>query len=144
MYDIMQFPWTYGKFIADLEKAINDELAAVEFYTRLMEMAPSSEAREFIEHARDDEKKHYRVLSRLYISLTGRQPTVRQPVVTVISFCEGVKEALKDELEAAEMYRDMYLSTRNPQIRDILFETMTDEMEHATRFTFVYYLADCE
>jgi len=42
------------------------------------------------------------------------------------------------------MYRDMLLATSNMQIRDIFFEAMTDEMEHATRFTFVYSLADCE
>lgn len=133
----------YNQFIIDLEMAINDEAEAAAFYTRLMEIAPCEEAREFIRHARDDEREHFRMFSDLFTALTGRQPLVRQPVVNTPEFCEGVKEALKGELEAAHLYRDMYLSTSSSHIRDILFEAMTDEMEHATRFNFVYAASDC-
>ena len=41
------------------------------------------------------------------------------------------------------MYREMLLATTDMKIRETLFVAMTDEMEHATRFTFVYSMADC-
>jgi len=134
----------YHKFISDVQEAINDEYGAVIFYGDLMKKAPCPEARMFIKHARDDEEKHYRMLCRLYYALTGQAPEVKPPTVPEYGFCKGVMEALKDELMAAEMYREMLLSTTDMRIRDILFEIMTDETEHATRFTFVYSLADCE
>lgn len=134
----------YNKFIADVQIAINNEITAVEFYTKLMDMAPCADAKNQIEHPRDDEMKHYRMLCQLYMALTGYQPAVQKSITNVTDFCSGIEEALNDELSAAESYRDMYLNTSNMSIRDILFEIMTDEMEHATRFSFVYSLADCE
>ncbi len=133
----------FRKFIMDLQMAINGEVKAAEFYTRLMEIAPNEEAKMFIRLARDDELKHYRMFYQLYVSLTGQQPVVQKPVIRVTTYCEGLKTALKDELEAAELYRDMYLSTTNMRVRDIMFEAMTDEMEHATRFVYLIQQAGC-
>jgi len=133
----------FNKFIMDLQTAINGESEAIEFYNKLLEIAPCEEARDFIRHIRDDEMKHYRMFTQLYISLCGRPPVVMEPQVRVTEFCRDVKKAVKDELEAAELYRSMLLSTTNMRIRDIMFETMTDEMEHATRLTFIYSMSDC-
>lgn len=133
----------YNKFIMDLQTAITNETIAAAFYTALMEIAPFEDARDFIRHARDDERKHYRMFFNLYVALTGRHPIVTQPVIQIPQFCEGVKNSIKDELEAADMYREMYLSTTNTRIRDILFEAMNDEMEHAIRFNWIYSASDC-
>ncbi len=92
----------------------------------------------FVTHAKDDEVQHFRLLSRLYVRLTGREPAIQTPTTTFSSYREGVALAFRQELEAAELYRDMYLQTRVPNIRDVLFRIMTDEMEHAQRFTFMY------
>ncbi len=133
----------FNKFISDLATAINDEYEAAKFYTELAAIAPCEEARDFILHARDDEKKHYSMFCRLYLELTGRQPVVSEPNIQMPAFCTGVMKSVKDELEAAEMYREMLLATTSMRVRDIMFVAMTDEMEHATRFTFVYSMADC-
>jgi len=138
----MMFP-DFNKFICDLATAINNEYEAVKFYTELAAIAPCEAARDFIIHARDDEKKHYSMFCRLYLELTGRQHVVAEPHIKTPGFCTGVMESVKDELEAADMYREMLLSTTSMKVRDIMFEAMTDEMEHATRFTFVYSMADC-
>ena len=128
----------YYKFLQDIEAALADEKAAAKFYEMLMAMAPTNWQKEQIKHARDDEIKHYHMLHQLYLNLTGREPKVKEKEVKVTNYLEGLKEAFNDELEAAEFYRRMMLSTYNQYIRDILFEIMTDEMEHASRFTFVY------
>lgn len=126
-----------NKFISQLTGAINDEASAVMFYDKLEEMAPS-QYRDFVTHAKNDEMEHVRLFSKLYRRLTGYQPSVQAETTQFSSYKEGLEIAFRGELEAAELYRDMYLSTRVPNIRDILFKTMTDEMEHAQRFNFLY------
>ncbi|ADG83439.1 hypothetical protein Tfer_1284 [Thermincola ferriacetica] len=128
----------FGKFLRDVEKAANDEAQAALFYTQLMDMAEKEFDKEQIKHARDDERKHLCQLRRLYYSLTGRYPAVEEPVPTETTYKAGLRKAFQDELEAAEFYRAMLLATRDMHIRDLLFEIMIDEMEHADRFSFIY------
>lgn len=127
-------------FIAKLTGAINDQASAIKFYGALEGLAPSS-YRDFVTHAKNDEMLHLRLLSKLYRRLTGHRPTVQTKTTEFSGYKEGLEIAFRDELEAAELYRDMYLSTRIPEVRDVLFRTMTDEMEHAQRFNFLYTLA---
>lgn len=127
-------------FISQLAGAINDQAGAVLFYDKLEEMAPS-QYRDFVTHAKNDEMEHVRLFRKLYRRLTGYQPSVQAETTQFSSYKEGIDIAFRRELEAAELYRDMYLSTRVPKIRDTLFKTMTDEMEHAQRFNFLFTLS---
>lgn len=125
------------KWLRDLEQAIADEAEAAEFYRYLEGITPNAEARELIHHATKDEISHHRMLSGLYMRLTGRQPAMTRPVIEKADFGAGVYKAFKDELEAAEHYKGMLLSTHNMAIRDMMFDIMMDEMEHADRFTMI-------
>ncbi len=124
-------------FISQLAGAINDQASAVMFYEKLEEMVPN-QYRDFVTHAKNDEMDHVRLFGKLYWRLTGYQPSIQATTTQFSSYREGLEIAFRRELEAAELYRDMYLSTRVLKIRDILFKTMTDEMEHAQRFNFLY------
>jgi rubrerythrin len=128
----------YYQFIYDLQQAIQGELEAIPYYQALLELAPAAD-REDIRHIREDEERHAQTLSQLYSELTGRPPVtfpVEEPDLS--SYLQGLREAVRDELEAAEQYRDLYLGTLNHRIRDMLFEIMSDEQEHATRLTLLY------
>lgn len=129
----------------ELPKFLNDQATAVKFYTDLMEEAREAglgeRAIDFIKHAREDEQKHVRLFSNLYRALTGRTYEPRAREVRYENLLEGLAMAVGDELEAAEEYRTIYLREGNRQVRATFFEAMTDEMEHATRFTFVRQLA---
>jgi rubrerythrin len=94
--------------------------------------------RDWVTIAHNDEIKHLGMTTCLYGKLTGREPRITVTEIPLINFKEGVRVALSNELDAAEFYRDMYLATRDPEIRDIFFELMTDELEHSTRFAFIY------
>jgi rubrerythrin len=128
----------FDMFVADLRRAINDEATAIRFYGVLEGMAPEP-YRDFVTHARKDEEDHLRMFRKLYRKLTGHDASVQADVIRFSSYREGIEMAFRNELEAAELYRDMYLSTRIPKVRDVLFKTMTDEMEHAQRFSFLYF-----
>ncbi|GAW94199.1 ferritin-like domain-containing protein [Calderihabitans maritimus] len=131
----------FQEFVNNLQKAIKDEAMAIEMYEQMLKMAPA-EHKKHIRHALEDERKHYQMFTDLYQFLTGMKPMITVPPVHVECYEEAVEEAFQRELEAAELYRDMMLSTSDYQVRDIMFEAMTDEMEHATRFAFIY--ADLE
>ncbi|MDI3535179.1 MAG: hypothetical protein PWQ82_1544 [Thermosediminibacterales bacterium] len=133
----------YYEFINNVQRAIVDEIEAAKFYRELKKMAPSELHTENIQHAIDDEVKHRNMLTQLYMALTGRPPMVMgapSSSCNIISeeYREGLLKAFHDELEAAEFYRSMLFSTTSTPIRDILFEIMTDEMEHADRFELLY------
>lgn len=130
----------YSGFLSNLRTAINDEAFAVRFYQQLMDMAPDSKQRDFIKHAHEEEITHFKMFTDLYQRLTGDEATVKVTESTVTDYKAGILDAFERELEAADLYQEMYLSVQSPEIRDIFFKAMTDEMEHATRFSFLYNL----
>lgn len=120
-----------------LEGFLRDQAAAQRFYRSLEESTELPFAKEALRHAREDEVKHYRMLSGLYREVTGRpyQAPPPTPPATYASLREGLVAAIRDELGAYEAYRDQYLKASDPNIRDLFFELMTDEIEHAVRFS---------
>ncbi len=120
--------------IEEVHRASRGELEAAAFYEQLAAMAPNEWERSQIMHALEDERTHFRLLSALYGRLTGT-PLAPTPVqVQVPDYRTALRQALDDELEAAEMYRQMRASVMERSLRDMFFRLQTDEMEHASRF----------
>lgn len=128
----------YGRFISDLTRAINSEATAIHFYAELMGSAENEVQRSYIEHAYRDEEKHLKMFTYLYRKLTGKQPMISRDKVNYATYLAGIEKAFDSELDAVELYRNMYLAVRLPKVRDVLFRALTDEMEHAQRFNFIY------
>src|SRR5690242_6481033 len=122
----------------NLLKAIQSEYEAIEYYRKLHQMTPDHQNAELIHGIYNDEVKHYTNFSHLYFQMTNNKPTVRDVVISIPNFVEGVKKAILDELTAYEFYRDIYLGARNDTIRNTFFEAFTDENEHASKFNFMY------
>ncbi len=120
--------------------AMEGESGAIDFYTRLATMAPNKMAKDVVEHALNDEKKHLEAFVELYKALTGKTPKYKTPRTKFSNFKEGVWVAYNDELEAYETYRDDYLLSNDQMIRDTFFLAMTDEIEHAMRFGLLYQM----
>jgi rubrerythrin len=127
----------YRKIIDMILHGIKGEATAVQFYQQLAKKALSERAREDVLHALEDEKIHLKQFVDLYVMLTGKRPVYKAEEVSFNTFKEGLELARKDELEAYEDYRDAYLATRDQMIRDVFFLAMTDEIEHALRFSFL-------
>jgi len=124
--------------LRNLFKAIVDEATAAEFYSRLLRETPDELHREFVQHAYEDEMKHLHAFTKLYIYLTGQQPQYQIQPVQFENYKAGILRALKDELEAAEFYRDVQLSSTDTLVRDTFYLAMVDEMEHSTKFGVLY------
>ena len=128
----------YPQFIKDLEAALVDEKSAALFYEELYNIAPTETAKYSLKIAMEDERNHYKQLKKLYIQLTGRKPKIKAVPIEYHHFYDGLKKAFLDQVEAYEFYKEMYLSTDCPTVRDILYSIQHDEMEHATLFNWVH------
>ncbi|MGE5484208.1 MAG: ferritin family protein [Ignavibacteriales bacterium] len=134
-------PW--HTLISDILTAIRGEAEAIQMYTRLLGMAQTEEDRTNLQHILNDERKHYAAFTRVYAMLTGMQsPPVQAPSPAFRTYAEGLKEAYYDELEAAELYRTIVLSSGDLHVYRAFFEAMVDETEHAIRLNRLLYLAE--
>jgi len=131
-------PKEFRHILQYIYKSIVNEATAAEFYGKLLWQAPDSLHKEFIQHARQDELMHLQAFTRLYHYYTGKMPQYNINSVTYPNYKEGILQALKDELEAAEFYRDVQLSSTDPLIKDTFYFAMVDELEHATQFSTLY------
>ncbi|MGE5675103.1 MAG: ferritin family protein [Mycobacterium leprae] len=122
--------------LQSIRSAMQDETSAAAFYTELMNLTKNEDVRAYIQHARDDERKHYRMLGELYRELTGQSYEAQPQPTTVLTLQDGLKMAMDREYEAAEEYRRVYLEYPQERVRRVFFELMTDEMEHVTRFNY--------
>lgn len=127
-----------SELIKNIHKSIVDEATAAEFYSRLLEEAPDELHKEFIEHAYHDELVHLEAFMKLYLHFTGEHPKYQIEPIQYDTYKDGIRMALKDELEAAEFYRDMKLSNTDPLVQDTFFLAMVDELEHSTQFGVLY------
>lgn len=123
-----------------IERFMQDQVTAALFYRELRDLAPEKRMKDYIGHAMADEEKHYRMLGALYKVLTGKTYEATPKQVTYADLADGLKQAMDDEYEAFEEYRDVYLNAADRSIRNLFFELMTDELEHATRFAHVFHL----
>ncbi|WP_235821731.1 ferritin-like domain-containing protein [Gottfriedia acidiceleris] len=128
---------TCQKVFEAILKGIQGEATAIEFYSRLAKIAPNQTAQEDVLHALEDEKVHLNEFTKLYVKMTGIQPNIQITPIQFNTFKEGLNIAYRDELEAYEFYRNVYLMTQNLTVRDVLLRGFTDEIEHATRFGFL-------
>jgi rubrerythrin len=122
-----------------LLKALKDEQDAIMFYKILITMVSDAQDENLIKEIHNDEVKHFSQFFNLYKQMTGQNPQIPLPKQPRIhSYTDGVKKAILDELEAYEFYRDIYIANTSPEIRNIFFEALTDENEHAAKFNYMF------
>jgi rubrerythrin len=123
-----------------IETSINDEATAARLYANIADALQETgltQAAEWVRGASRDEEKHLTLLQQRYRQLyhTTRQPHVGNTEVRDLR--AALTEALGDEFTDAVKYRDAYLRYTNRRDQRIFFELMTDELRHATLFTYV-------
>lgn len=141
MYDfnqinLMAYFRDYNLFLIHLQSSIQGEREGIDFYEHLAMLAPTNFSREAVLQAWQDEQRHNNVLSTLYLQLTGTKPQIFSQMVVPVSFLQGLKKAVKDELDRADTYKQMYLNAQKRLVRDIFFDIMNDEHKNAIRFSY--------
>lgn len=134
----MEAPQTDRIFLDLLKEAMTDEATDIRYYEKLSWLVSNDEDREVVRHVQADEKKHLKSLTDLYQKLTGEVPTAiaKESKIGTDLRVEYEKRVL-EELEGMEFYRTLYLSQKDMEIRDLFFEMMTDELEHAAKMQYL-------
>lgn len=122
-----------------LIEAMKDERADRVKYGKMIKMTEDNKIRKQIAFAYEDEGKHYKMFQHIYHLLTGQMiniPIPEEPEIN--SLVAGIESSINGELEAVELYRKIKSMLPNRELRDMLYEIITDEQEHATRFVYLY------
>jgi rubrerythrin len=120
-------------------EAMRDEKQDRAKYNMMMDMTDDEKIKRQINFAYVDEGKHYKMFRHILHCLTGRTTDVQAPEVKrPDNLLAAVETSIDGELEAVEMYRNIKSMLPQRNLRDMLYEIITDEQEHATRFVYVY------
>lgn len=123
-----------------LMKAMKSERHDRVKYQRMIEMTNDPMVKKQIKFAHDDEIKHYKMFKQIYYKLTGKEINIPLPsnIETYSSLMEAVQSSIEGENEAVDLYREIFALLADKQLRDMVFEIITDEQEHAGRFIYLY------
>ncbi|MFK2826166.1 ferritin-like domain-containing protein [Bacillus sp. B190/17] len=126
-----------------VKKAVQGEKEDELFYQHLIAMAPTQEAKDVIATIRDDERKHNQMFRLIYRSYTGQDiaPSEEETFQQPESYSEGLRTALFGELRAVENYRKIKQCLSGYVYQQMLFEIITDELKHATKYNYLFTLA---
>ncbi|WP_110113573.1 ferritin-like domain-containing protein [Bacillus sp. CGMCC 1.16541] len=122
------------QLLKDMTKAINDEFAAIQYYTQLAKLAPNEQFRQAVLGVRQDEIRHFSSFARSYTELTGDYPKISLDVDLPKSFKKGVRESIKDEAETVPFYQSIASRVPNPMIQNRFLRAANDEQRHAQIF----------
>ncbi|WP_167577870.1 ferritin-like domain-containing protein [Ammoniphilus sp. YIM 78166] len=126
------------QLINDIQKAINGEYSAISCYEKLAKMAPTQDQKTKILEIQKDEKRHLEEFSRIYINLTGRQPTYKIIEECPDNYKAGIEFAFKDEQEAVDFYLDIADKAQDTFIKERFRRAASDEQNHAVWFLFFF------
>ncbi|MEQ8198993.1 MAG: ferritin-like domain-containing protein [Clostridiaceae bacterium] len=123
-----------------VKKAVRGEREDELFYDYLISEAPDEGQKEVIASIRDDERRHNRVFRKIYKEFTGMEVTMAEEETfqRPKSYLEGIKKALFGELSAVERYRKIRKGLPMLPYRDLLFDIITDELKHASKYNYLF------
>lgn len=130
------------EMLEGIRQAVQGEREDELFYDYLIDESPTNEEKEIIASIRDDELRHNKIFRMIYEDFTGREipsggeENFERPE----SYLEGIKKALFGELRAVEKYRAIRKRLSRGIYRDVLFDIITDELKHASKYNYLFTL----
>ena len=118
----------------------SDELADSDFYKILASTVKEKDVEEILRNISIDEEKHYKMLKKIYESITGQPANVTDftPEELSDNIFLNLDKRVMEELNAVENYRSLMFALSEQWIRDYLTEIYTDEQNHAAKLSFLY------
>ena len=119
---------------------MSDELADSDFYKILASTVKEKDVEEILRNISIDEEKHYKMLKKIYESITGHPANVTDftPEELSDNIFLNLDKRVMEELNAVENYRSLMFALSEQWIRDYLTEIYTDEQNHAAKLSFLY------
>jgi rubrerythrin len=144
-YNIFIYPENLGNALSLIQQAVSGENEDREFYTYLLENAPSIEEQQIITGIRDNEINHFNMFHQIYYDITGEMvpQTTNEQFVPPATYCEGLKHALLGEQHAVQNYRQILYAMQTRIHVNMLTEIITDEIRHGSLYNYLYAKNGC-
>ncbi len=129
--------------IRNIYLAIEEELKAAAYYQALADIAPNPFAGGIILEFSQDEREHAYEFQQAYKVLSDRPftpPGEMEYEFEIENYIESLEERVLEETNDYKKYKEYYLMTNNPVLRDIFFNAMHDEDYHATRELYLIHM----
>ena len=141
--DYYTYPANLDEALRMIEEAVMGETGDVKFYEALIKICEKmcdKEDRGIFEGIIADEHKHAQLFRTIYCEITGHVlPEAPEDKAKIPkTCCEGLKEAIFDELNAVERYRRILYAMQNRRHINMLVEIITDEQKHAQKLNYLY------
>lgn len=122
-----------------IKEAVQDERTDEMTYEYLLGVAPTQEEKDIIMSIRDDERNHRKWFREIYKMSTGQnlENADEEDFTPPASYIEGISKAVMGELGAMEKYRMIREGLPSRYYRDVVFQILTDEMKHATKYNYI-------
>jgi rubrerythrin len=116
--------------VNDIQRAVILEVQAFNYYQRLITLTTNEQQQQIISSIQRDEMMHYHWFTMMLRMMGAPQPLI-PPGELPISFPEGVREAIRLELEAAAFYQTIVNRAASHFIRMHTMRAIFDEQRHA-------------
>lgn len=115
----------------DIQRAVILEVHAFNYYQSLIALAPNEQQRQIIRSIQRDEMRHYHWFTMMLRMMGAQQPLI-PPGILPVSFAEGVRIAIQQELEAAAFYQTIANRAVSRFIQMHTVRAIYDEQRHAS------------
>lgn len=127
-----------------LEVAQEETLQSLSAFDALIKNDALKQDVETLRNAYLDEIKHLQQLQEILYHISGKssqtQPAV-EPSLTQTNaqnISSEIEKALFREMEQTDFFRELLLAMPETDLRDILFEIITDKQDHCIRLCFLF------
>jgi rubrerythrin len=118
------------KFMEQLQWSVNHTATLVRAYAVLVKLAPSAEHATELDAMMQEEKQQFVLLETLCRELKGAESLVQPSAFDFHTYKDGLQQAVSLERAAIRHYRDTYLLTPSPRVRDLFFYALCDGTDH--------------
>ena len=124
-----------------LEIAQQETQQSLSAFDALMQNKALQQDVEMLRNAYLDEVKHLKLLQEIWYNITGKSQSQPQPKSTKTN-SEAVRteieKTLLQEMEQTYFFRELLMLIPETELRDILYEIITDKQDHCIRLCFLF------
>ncbi|WP_147533727.1 cupin domain-containing protein [Bacillus marasmi] len=124
-------------------EAIKRKASAIDFYSRLANIAPNQSHKNEVLLILEDEKAHCHQLNDQYLTLTGKQPAYElDTTIPFQTYQEGLEKGYQEKLRAYQGDRNATQLAQTSSVSEVFHQICLDELDHAKQLELLHYSID--
>ena len=124
-----------------LEIAQQETQQSLSAFDALMQNKALQQDVEMLRNAYLDEVKHLKLLQEIWYNITGKsqsQPQQKRKKTNSEAVRTEIEKTLLQEMEQTDFFRELLMLIPETELRDILYEIITDKQDHCIRLCFLF------